>query len=232
MRFKFSALLATAMVLVVAAAMPLIIQGADAPVLQAFDFSQDEIDSTPKSLNVPATDGHGVVEVVSAPDLPSGRALRILAPASETKHYITARTPRLKLSDPKAAKLCYEFLLKWVQGTGGSSNFIYITVQDSHRIIMLPSMGMLKWHARDAGMLAQDVAVIGRDWHRVRVVADRIKSEATLYIDDMNRPYLENLPLHRAVDSWDGTQLILRSETAKNEAREVLYADLRIWVED
>ncbi len=204
----------------------------DAVVLQTYDFAQDKIGEYPEGFIISSGAQHGVIEVVEDSELPSGRALRVFAPPNETKYYVTASTPKLKLPDPKATKLAVELCVKWSQGDASSGNYIYIRTDDAYRLIMLPMRGMLKWHAKDAGMNVKDVAVLGRDWHRIRVVADRVKSSATLYVDDMKRPYLENLPFQRPVESWDGVELRFTSETIATETREVFYGDIKIWVED
>ncbi|MGI6082627.1 MAG: hypothetical protein ACOYEP_07145 [Limnochordia bacterium] len=212
--------------------MNLLTTATDAVVPQSYDFAQDKIGEHPEGFIISAGAQHGVIEVVEAPEMPSGRALHVLAPPNETKYYVSASTPKLKSPDPKATKLGVELCVKWSQGDAASGNYIYIRTDDAHRLIMLPMRGMLKWHARDAGMNAKDVAVLGRDWHRIRVVADRTTSSATLYIDDMKRPYLENLPFQRPVESWDGVELRFTSETIKTETREIFYGDIKIWVED
>ena len=78
--------------------------------------------------------------------------------------------------------------------------------------------------------MGKDVAVLEETGIEY-VVADRVKARRPC-TSMTERPYLENLPFQRPVESWDGVELRFTSETIATETREVFYGDIKIWVED
>ncbi|MGI6083281.1 MAG: hypothetical protein ACOYEP_10445, partial [Limnochordia bacterium] len=171
--------------------------------------------------------GVGTVEVISDPQPPSGRALRIIAPSSPdatSSHAVVARTPRWEAA-PETTTVAVEFMVRWCDGSNGI--YHYITKDEAHRII-LPIYGGKLLYKPDGPMLT--LAELNEGWNRVRVVANRESGEVFVYLNDMETPVAGPLPFRRPIDSWTGTQFIMRVEANPHEPREMLYGDVEVSV--
>lgn len=188
-------------------------------------FADDIIGGQPVRWTV--DDKYGHAEVISEPQLASGRALRVLAPSGPEAGASQAVIVRTPLWGPEAEAfhtIAVEYQFNWRGGSSGI--YHYITKHGSHRIILPTYSGKLLY--KPEGTMVT-LAGLKEGWNRVRLVANSERGEVFVYLNDMETPIAGPLPFRRPIDSWADTQFIIRLETDPREPREMMYGDLRVW---
>lgn len=195
------------------------------------DFTQDNVGALPSQWETKGlTPEGGVVEVVEDATLESGRALRVATYLLEgDSQAFDIESPRWDLTGMDVKTLILDYKVKWVSGQQGL--YLYVTTTGSlHRMIFRPLAGYLYYHLTTPGTLT--VGPLNDGWNHVRVIADIDTQTATVYLNDMENPALENVGFQRAVQTWDQHYLTIRAEAKADEAREVYYAEFAVYVAD
>lgn len=195
------------------------------------DFTQDNVGALPSQWETKGlTPEGGVVEVVEDATLESGRALRVATYRLEgDSQAFDIESPRWDLTGMDVKTLILDYKVKWVSGQQGL--YLYVTTTGSlHRMIFRPLAGYLYYHLTTPG--TQTVGPLNDGWNHVRVIADIDTQTATVYLNDMENPALENVGFQRAVQTWDQHYLTIRAEAKADEAREVYYAEFAVYVAD
>ena len=171
-------------------------------------------------------DEFGTAEIIADPQSPSGRILRVIAPPrpdASPSQAVIVRTPQWK-PDAQVTAIAVEFMVNWRDGSSGI--YHYISKDGAHRVI-LPIYGGKLLYKPDGPMLT--LAELDEGWNRVRVVADSESDEVFVYLNDMDKPVAGPLSFRRPIDSWTGTQFIMRVEAHTSEVREMLYGDVKVF---
>lgn len=191
------------------------------------NFELDELGRPPAGWTVWRQTGvQGFIEVVEDPTIDSGRAVRIrVEPMAGGSLKLSMSARRFGAAAASAHIIMFEYKVKWVEGQKGL--YTYVTSEGSqHRMILHPGNNNLAWHITGNTMR---VGPLADGWNHVRVIADRNKGTADIYVNDMGTPIVTDAPFQRPVDSWEDIYITLMHETVPSEAREAYYADLQVW---
>lgn len=197
---------------------------AEQPSLLFFDdFAQDEIGAVPANwyLSIP-----GRAEVVDEPALASGKAVLVRSDADQERdtHF---RGPAWDLQGTDPETIAVEFQVRWLMGRGIN---IYASGSRGHFVNL---------HISDGGLLRYrepqryiDITTLPAGWNRIKFVANRVKNEVYVYLNDMAKPIAGPYPFRTPLDSWQGVYvLVLHSVSAAQSgaAPEALYGDFKVW---
>lgn len=202
-------------------------------VLYESEFSTSMLGELPSGMRGGGLE-RGTAQIVEAPDLPGGKALRIRTKETDVENgqSIYVQSPTFYIDDQDPNVVAIDYHVMWLEGGGSSGQYFYIRDMKlgHYSMILLHSDGSLRWHARlvDPTYSALALAPLSEGWNFVRVVADRTTGLADLYLNDINTPVATELPFQRPIVSWGDIAIRITHETRVDESRDALYGAIRV----
>lgn len=194
------------------------------------DFASDAIGAVPTGWN---KSGQGIVEVIEDEDSESKKAVRIRMRTEDTAG-THLKGPKWDTGDSEPEIIVLEFIIKKIEGT---SAHVYISSEESdlihHIDINVSPEGVLRF--REGGS-NKDIVSLDEGWNRVRVIADRKKETATVYVNDMTEPAQNPFAEFRTpVETWNNTFVYMmhpRNQGNKGNPSEIHYGEFIVMVGD
>ena len=196
----------------------------DEAVLFADDFRDDEIGKPPGKWKAEIV-VNGVIEVVEAPELASGKAVRMIGDTERGETRIRAWLP----DDPsldEVTTIAIEHYVRFIRL--GDGNFLYVHTSGNNLTWGFPN-GEVIVNAGTTQRLGPLPDKMG--WNRVRIVANREKNELYIFVNDMEKPFSGPWSFRNPVASWRNGELQIQHSRRDNPP-EVLYGDIKVWIVD
>lgn len=188
------------------------------------DFSEYEVGEQPSLWTI--IGGVEYLYVDEAPELASGKAVRIHSDPSRTHTQMSKELPA------EAADVVTLIIDMKIKHTEGRNN-VYVTKDDSHRLHWwVESNGQFRFNRRtdDGGLSAVTVGMLQSGWNHMRLVANIESEEVTLYLNDMETP-LATYTYGRSIDTWAGASFMIAHPHSADSPRDIMYGDIKVWTE-
>lgn len=198
-------------------------------VLFADDFSGDAVGALPGKWTVNQP-GNAVIEVVDAPDIASGKAVRIVGSSTEAgqETQLRAFLPDDPVLD-NVTTIGFEHYVQVVKQ--GEASFLYVTAEGDNLTWGVP-IGKFRFRT-DEGTI--DLADIAQGvWYRIRIIANREKNQAFVYLNDELLNNGDPLTMRSKPSTWRNAELRVQhsSRTDENKLAEALYSGFKVWIVD
>lgn len=181
------------------------------------DFSEDAIGAVPKGWTI----SNGAAEIVPAPDLPSGKAVRVSAGSEYNGVDTHFKASTWSERFDRVNTIAVEYRLKRIQG---GTNLNISSNKGHHVNFHVAADGTMEYRESKLRQLPNVAMVEG--WNLFRFTANRERGEVFLYLNDMETPIAGPLPFRTPIESWANAHFYLLHDKIELEFE---YGEFKVW---